>query len=99
MDENRGIHREVSIHVLNYIPLSPLRHQMSKWPLGFMTQRCNDVNRRRLKDPNKPPLDTDFSDIELDLSGKLLQWAHKLPNQVRDAITPETWTVEQISEQ
>ena len=99
MDENRGIHREVAIHVLNYIPLSPLRHQMSKWPLGFMTQRCNEAHSRRLKNPNKPPLDTDFSDIELDLSGKLLPWTLDLPNLVREEITPETWTLEQISAQ
>ena len=29
---DEGIHRTVSNYVLNYIPLTPMRPQMSEWP-------------------------------------------------------------------
>ena len=44
MDSN-DIHREVSNHVLNTIPVKPLRYETLNWPLGFLQIDANEVKR------------------------------------------------------
>ena len=45
MKNDRAIHRTVSGHVLNYIPLTPFSSQFCEWPLGFMTERCKKTGQ------------------------------------------------------
>jgi len=70
MTERHDIHREVSNHVLNTIPVKPLRYETLNWPLGFLTTRCKKG-------------DSGFTQREKDVSGKILGWTHKLDSIIR----------------
>ena len=69
MDSN-DIHREVSNHVLNTIPVKPLRYETLNWPLGFLTNRCKRGEE-------------DFTDREKSVSEKILGWRHNLDTEIR----------------
>lgn len=91
MTGDEGIHRTVSNYVLNYIPLTPMRPQMSEWPLGFMTKRCKeDFERLELEQIDE----SDFTDSELEVSGRLFGWKKEIDDQVRKAIQKEKWGLE-----
>jgi len=57
--------KEVSNHVINTIPVKPLRYETLKWPLGFLTARCKQRG-------------SGFTQREKDVSEKILGWLHKL---------------------
>ena len=90
---DEGIDRTVSNFVLNYIPLTPRRPQMSEWPLGFMTRRCKDEFIRGELEQIKES--DSFSDDELDVSGRLFDWVMEIDDQVRKAIDKEKWIMEE----
>ncbi|DAC18257.1 MAG TPA: hypothetical protein D7I06_02000, partial [Candidatus Poseidoniales archaeon] len=93
MIEDEGIHRTVSNFVLNYIPLTPSRPQMSEWPLGFMTKRCkDDFELRKLEQIEESDY---FTDGELDVSGRLFKWVSEIDDSVRKAIDKEKWIMEE----
>ena len=93
MNNERGIHRTVSNHVLNYIPLTPDRPQMSEWPLGFMTERCKDDYGQIRRDLKKTE-DSDFTSSELEVSGRLFPWKKEIDDQVRKEIDKKKWVLE-----
>lgn len=70
MTDWHDIHREVSNHVLNTIPVKPLRYETLNWPLGFLTNRCKRG-------------EGDFTDREKSVSEKILGWRHNLDNEIR----------------
>jgi hypothetical protein len=90
IDDSVGIHRTVSSHVLRYIPVTPRRPETSKWPLGFMTERCRDSNFTGNESE-------DFGSEELSVSGKILQWERQLDEQVKGAIAKEIWKEEKVN--
>lgn len=63
--------REVSIHVLNTIPVKPLRYETLKSPLGFLTNRCK-------REPST------FTQREKDVSDKILGWQYNLDSEIRN---------------
>ena len=63
--------REVSIHVLNTIPVKPLRYETLKSPLGFLTTRCK-------REPST------FTQREKDVSDKILGWQYNLDSEIRN---------------
>lgn len=73
------IHRTVSNHVLNYIPIKPKSAANLKFPIGFMTDQC----RLAAKETNKV---TSFSSRELKLAGKLLPWAESIDSKILESI-------------
>ena len=90
---DEGIDRTVSNFVLNYIPLTPSRPQMSEWPLGFMTKRCkDDFELRKLGQIEESDY---FTDGELDVSGRLFGWVSEIDDKVRKAIDKEKWIMEE----
>ena len=85
MDEELiGIHRTVSLHVLNYIPVMPIRPENSQWPLGFMTNRCRNALRHIESEEQ-------FTRDEIEVSRKILEWERGLDGQVKDIIRHESW--------
>ena len=89
MKNDRAIHRTVSGHVLNYIPLTPLSSQFYEWPLGFMTERCK-------KDKENNVQVSSFTESEMDVSIKLLKWKRKLDRKLSEALSPKNWVRERI---
>ena len=90
IDDSAGIHRTVSSHVLRYIPVTPRRPETSKWPLGFMTERCRGSNLAGNESE-------DFGPEELSVSGRILEWERKLDLQVRDKLGKEIWKEEKVN--
>ena len=82
--ESIGIHRTVSLHVLNYIPVMPSRPENSQWPLGFMTNRCRNTQRHIESEEQ-------FTRDEKEVSRKILEWERGLDGQVKDIIQHESW--------
>lgn len=89
MSNDRAIHRTVSGHVLNYIPLTPFSSQFCEWPLGFMTERCK-------KDTTNNVQDSQFTESEMDVSIKLLRWIRNLDVKLCEALSPKNWVQERI---
>ena len=73
------IHRIVSNHVLNYIPIKPKSAANLRFPIGFMTDQC----RLAAKESNNV---TPFSSRELKLAGKLLPWTENIDSTILDNI-------------
>ena len=89
MKKDRAIHRTVSGHVLNYIPLTPFSSQFCEWPLGFMTGRCK-------KDDANNAQDSPFTESEMDVSRKLLKWQRNLDIKLGKALSQKNWGLESI---
>lgn len=78
-EESLEIHRIVSNHVLNYIPIKPKSAANLRFPIGFMTNQC----RLAAKDDKKT---SSFSVRELRLAGKLLPWAESIDSKILENI-------------
>ena len=66
-------HRQVSLHVLETLPVKPIRSETLIWPIAFLTDDCK----------SNP---SDYQHREVSVSGKIFDWQEALDNQIRELL-------------
>ena len=66
-------HRQVSLHVLETLPVKPIRSETLIWPIAFLTDDCK----------SNP---SNYQHREVSVSGKIFDWQEALDNQIRELL-------------